>query len=88
MYAVIATGGKQEKVSEGQVLQVERLTDAAEGGTVSLRPVLVVDGDKVTSAAAELARASVEAKVTERFGNYAQDGHFDSSIASTREEYQ
>jgi len=62
MYAVIATGGKQEKVTEGQVLNVERLT-AADDGTVTLRPVLLVDGDTVVSAAADLASASVTAKV-------------------------
>ncbi len=62
MYAVIATGGKQEKVVEGQVLNVERVK-AADDGTVTLRPVLLVDGDKVVSSPTELANASVTAKV-------------------------
>lgn len=62
MYAVIATGGKQEKVSEGQVLNVERLT-AADDGTVAFRPILLVDGDKVTSSADELASATVQGRV-------------------------
>jgi len=62
MYAVIATGGKQEKVTQGQVLNVERLTPG-EDGTVELRPILVVDGTNVLSAAADLAKASVQAKV-------------------------
>ena len=34
MYALIATGGTQYKVSEGEVLKVEKL-DAAEGDTVT-----------------------------------------------------
>ncbi len=62
MYAVIATGGKQEKVTEGQVLNVERL-EAGDDGTVQLRPILVVDGDSVLSAPADLANASVEGRV-------------------------
>ena len=46
MYAVISTGGKQYRVTEGQTLDVERL-GADEGAEVSLRPVLVVDGEAV-----------------------------------------
>jgi large subunit ribosomal protein L21 len=44
MQAVIATGGKQYRVAVGDELEVERL-DAADDGTVNLRPVLVVDDD-------------------------------------------
>jgi len=48
MYAVIKTGGKQYKVSEGQTLKVERL-DAEEGATIDLdRVLLLADGDDVT----------------------------------------
>lgn len=47
MYAVIATGGKQYRVSEGTVLRVEKL-DAEEGASVEFDQVLLVgDGDKV-----------------------------------------
>jgi large subunit ribosomal protein L21 len=47
MYAVIKTGGKQYKVSEGATVKVEKL-NADEGATVELDQVLmVVDGDKV-----------------------------------------
>ena len=63
MYAVVATGGKQYKVEEGQVLEVERVGDV--GSDVSLRPVLVVDGSTVLSTPADLAGASVNAKVLE-----------------------
>lgn len=62
MYAVIATGGKQEKVEKGQVLEVERLGEA-ENSLVKLRPVLVVDGDNITTAASDLAKFEVTAKV-------------------------
>jgi large subunit ribosomal protein L21 len=63
MYAVVATGGKQYKVEQGQVLEVERVGDV--GSDVSLRPVLVVDGGTVLSTPADLAGASVTAKVLE-----------------------
>jgi large subunit ribosomal protein L21 len=47
MYAVIATGGKQYRVSEGLVLRIEKL-DAAVGANVEFDQVLLVaDGDKV-----------------------------------------
>jgi len=63
MYAVIATGGKQEKVSEGQVIRVERLEGAETGGAVRFTPVLVVNGESVISGQADLAGASVEGEV-------------------------
>ena len=48
MYAVIATGGKQYRVREGDSLRVERL-DAEEGAGIELDRVLLVgDGDRVT----------------------------------------
>jgi len=62
MYAVIATGGKQEKVEAGQVLDVE-LLGAAEGEEVSFAPILVVDDDAVMSTPTELSGASVTARV-------------------------
>ena len=47
MYAVISTGGKQHKVTQGEVLRVEKL-DAEEGASVELDKVLMIaDGDKV-----------------------------------------
>ena len=62
MYAVIRTGGKQERVEEGQRLHVERLPQA-EGEEVSFTPLLVVDGDTVVVAKGDLAGASVAARV-------------------------
>src|SRR5690606_37727347 len=64
MYAVIATGGKQYRVEQGQQLQVERL--GAGDGEVSLRPVLLVDGDAVLSTPDQLSGASVIAKVVDQ----------------------
>ena len=53
MYAVIATGGKQEKVETGQVLNVE-LLHADEGSEVTFNPILLVDDDAVMSTDDEL----------------------------------
>lgn len=47
MYAVVSTGGKQHKVTQGEVLRVEKL-DAEEGASVELDKVLMIaDGDKI-----------------------------------------
>ena len=62
MYAVIATGGKQEKVETRQVLNVE-LLHADEGSEVTFNPILLVDDDAVMSTNDELAGASVTARV-------------------------
>ena len=63
MYAVIATGGKQYKVTKGETLRVEKL-DGEEGSTVKLDQVLMVaDGDKVSVGTPMLDKASVTAKI-------------------------
>ena len=63
MYAVIATGGKQYKVTKGETLRVEKL-DGEEGSTVELDSVLMVaDGDKVEVGTPTLDKASVTAKI-------------------------
>ena len=46
MYAVIATGGKQYRVAEGDVVRVEKL-DAEVGSEVKFDQVLMVGGDAV-----------------------------------------
>jgi large subunit ribosomal protein L21 len=61
MYAIIRTGGKQAKVHEGDIIDVERLR--AEG-EVTFTPVLVVDDKgKVFSSRQDLSTAKVTAKV-------------------------
>jgi large subunit ribosomal protein L21 len=62
MYAVIRAGGKQHKVSAGDVIEVERL-DAVEGD-VRFEPILVVDdAGRVSSLPAELEGATVTGRV-------------------------
>ena len=62
MYAVIASGGKQERVAEGQQVHVD-LLGAEEGSEISLTPVLLVDGDSVLSTPDQLKGVTVTAKV-------------------------
>ena len=63
MYAVIETGGKQYKVSEGDVIFIEKL-EAAEGEAVTFDKVLVVaDGENVKVGAPAVEGATVTAKV-------------------------
>jgi len=63
MYAVIKTGGRQYRVEEGQVLDVNRVGDV--DSTDSLTPILVVDGDTVLATPDQLSGASVGIKVVE-----------------------
>jgi large subunit ribosomal protein L21 len=62
MYAIVKTGGKQYKVAEGDVIEVEQL-DAEPGAEVALPAILLVDGAKVTHEADKLAKAKVSAEV-------------------------
>ena len=65
MYAVVTTGGKQYKVAEGDVIDVEKL-NAEPGDKVSLDVLMVSDGTKV-SVGNDVADMKVEATVLEQF---------------------
>ena len=62
MYAIVRAGGRQEKVSVGDVLTIDKVTGQA-GDTVELAPVLLVDGSTVTTDADALAKAVIKAEV-------------------------
>jgi large subunit ribosomal protein L21 len=64
MYAIIATGGKQYKVSEGDVIRVEKL-DVEVGSSVTFDQVLAVS-DKELKVAADVANASVTGTVMDQ----------------------
>ena len=64
MYAIIATGGKQYKVSEGDVIYVEKL-DVEEGATVTFDQVLAVS-DADLKVGADVASSNVTATVVEQ----------------------
>ena len=62
MYAVIKTGGKQYRVSEGETLKIEKL-EVEPGKKVTFDEVLMVaDGDKVQVGSPLVAKASGKAK--------------------------
>ena len=61
MFAVVETGGKQYKVSEGDVIYVEKL-DVDAGANVTLK-VLAVSGDDGIKVGADVAGCAVEANV-------------------------
>ena len=64
MYAIIATGGKQYKVSEGDVIKVEKI-DAEAGNTVTFNQVIAVS-DATLKVGEDVANATVTATVMEQ----------------------
>ncbi|MCI5569044.1 MAG: 50S ribosomal protein L21 [Lachnospiraceae bacterium] len=62
MYAIIETGGKQYKVSEGDVIRVEKLGKEA-GESVVFDKVLAIRNDETLVTGADVASASVNASV-------------------------
>ena len=62
MYAIIATGGKQYKVSEGDIITIEKLGVEA-GEKVTFDQVLVVGGDDLKVGDPTVANATVTASV-------------------------
>lgn len=66
MYAVIKSGGKQYKVTEGDTIQVEKL-DAKAGDKINLPDVLMIaDGENVTVGTPLIQGATVSAEVREQ----------------------
>ncbi|MCI5585351.1 MAG: 50S ribosomal protein L21 [Lachnospiraceae bacterium] len=87
MYAIIATGGKQYKVSEGDVIKVEKL-DAKAGNTVTFDQVIAVSdnglkvGDAVANATVSAtvldqgkARKVIVYKYKRKTGYHKKNGH-------------
>ena len=64
MYAIIATGGKQYKVSEGDVIRVEKLGKEA-GESVTFDQVLVVNNGELVVGNPTVSGATVTASVVE-----------------------
>ena len=62
VYAIVKAGGRQEKVSVGDVIVVDKLT-AEVGTTVELEQVMIVDGDKVITDKKELENKKVAVEV-------------------------
>ena len=64
MYAIIATGGKQYKVSEGDEIRVEKL-NAAEGDTVTFDNVIAIN-DGSLKAGKDVSSAKVTGTVVKQ----------------------
>jgi len=62
MYAIVKTGGKQYRVAEGDVIEVETLAGVA-GDALPLPAVPIVDGDDLVTDAAVLANVAVTGEV-------------------------
>ncbi|MGC4084727.1 MAG: 50S ribosomal protein L21 [Vicinamibacterales bacterium] len=62
MYAIVRSGGRQHKVAVGDIVEIDKV-EAKAGDSVSLTPLLLVDGDKITADAKKLGKVSVTAEV-------------------------
>ena len=62
VYAIVKSGGRQEKVSVGDIVVMDRQS-AKVGSTIELPALLLVDGEKVTTDAEVLAKVVVTAEV-------------------------
>jgi large subunit ribosomal protein L21 len=66
MYAIVKAGGRQEKVTVGETITVDRI-DAAAGASVSFPALLLVDGANVTTDPKALAAIKVTGEVIDEF---------------------
>jgi large subunit ribosomal protein L21 len=62
--AIIATGGKQYLVAEGETIEVELLK--TEGKTATFVPLLVIDGDRTTIGTPEVSGVKVTAEIVDQ----------------------
>lgn len=63
-YAIVRAGGRQEKVSTGDLVVLDRLP-ADVGSSIELPALMLVDGDKITSDKNDLEKVTVSAEVLE-----------------------
>ena len=64
VYAVVRAGGRQEKVSVGTIVTMNRI--AATSGTIEMPALLLVDGDKVVTDPKALAKVKVVDEVLDK----------------------
>ena len=62
MYAIVRSGSKQQKVSVGDVIEIDKL-ETPVGESLSLPVVMVVDGDSVTTDSESLDKAAVTVQI-------------------------
>ncbi len=66
MFAVVKSGGKQYKVAQGDVIQVEKLPGEAKAKVELAEVLMLCDGGKVTVGSPFVAGAKVTAEVVEQ----------------------
>jgi len=62
VYAIVRSGGQQQKVAVGDVIEIDKVASEI-GESVTLPAVLLVDGETITSDADKLAKVAVTAEV-------------------------
>jgi large subunit ribosomal protein L21 len=62
VYAIVRSGGQQQKVAVGDVIEIDKVASEV-GESVTLPAVLLVDGETVTSDADALSKVTVTAEV-------------------------
>jgi large subunit ribosomal protein L21 len=62
VYAIVRSGGQQQKVAVGDVIRIDKVASEV-GESVSLPVLMLVDGDRVTTGADALGKASVTVEV-------------------------
>ena len=62
MYAIVRSGGQQQKVAVGDVIEIDKIASDV-GDSVKLPVVLLVDGENVTAGADALGKATVSVEV-------------------------
>lgn len=83
MYAVIKTGGKQYKVSEGDIIEVQKLSDKE--GKVIFDEVLLLVSDKATKVGTPTVKAKVTGKILEnKKGDKVRVAKFKSKVRYRR----
>ena len=62
VYAIVRSGGPPHKVAVGDIDEIDRVADEV-GSSISLQPLMLVDGDDITTDVDGLGKASVTAEV-------------------------
>ncbi len=69
MFAILETGGKQYRVEEGDILDIELLDESqiSKLGVISFDTVMLVNGDKLDIGTPYVKNAKIKAKLIEKF---------------------
>ena len=62
VYAIVRSGGRQHKVAVGDIVEIDRVADEV-GSSISLQPLMLVDGDDITTDVDGLGKASESTEV-------------------------